>query len=648
MKIQIKQLNLHNFKGAKDFKLSDLGNEVIISGANETGKTRIVDAWNWLLFGKDSEDRKDFDIKALDVNNQPLHRADHSVSAVLIIDGIEQKLERIYREKWVKKRGEENHEFDGNETFYKFNDVPHSQGEYQAKINAILPENLFKLLTNPFYFNTMMKWTERRDLLFKIAGDIKDQEILAGLPELRDLLDSLNGKSLEEFKKEIAFKKKLLKEQLSDIPARMDEVNRSTQPDPDYTHVEKQIQRLNKTVNDIDSLIASTAKKFEKKNQENQDKLNKVFELRQKVTTLEYNDRTNAEKAINDLKIKRDELQRANLLFEHNIVSHRNIFRTEENGMGSLTAENDKLRKDWTRINEEVLSFSEDEFICSTCGTDLSKTQPEKIEARKAEMMANFNTNKAARLKRITETGKGNLTEIERLKTEIQVQQKQILTITANITANQKEMDKIAIPDKPGITPDPQILILKDQIIQIEEIIESSAEPDNDDLTNKKQEIVSEIDDLKKQLDIRESNERLRARLLELENQQKSLSQQIASLEKMEFQCEKFTRTKVSMIEEKVNGLFSFVRFKMFNTQVNGGLEETCEALIKGVPFPSANNAGRINAGIDIINAFSKHYDVYAPIFTDNAEAINKILKTESQMIKLFVTKDKELKVVTN
>jgi hypothetical protein len=85
----------------------------------------------------------------------------------------------------------------------------------------------------------------------------------------------------------------------------------------------------------------------------------------------------------------------------------------------------------------------------------------------------------------------------------------------------------------------------------------------------------------------------------------------------------------------------------MFNSLINGGTEETCEALINGVPFPDANKAARINAGIDIINTLSRHYDVHAPIFIDNSEAVNDILRTDSQMIKLYVTKDKELKVQT-
>ena len=45
---------------------------------------------------------------------------------------------------------------------------------------------------------------------------------------------------------------------------------------------------------------------------------------------------------------------------------------------------------------------------------------------------------------------------------------------------------------------------------------------------------------------------------------------------------------------------------------------ECCDTLIKGVPFQDANNAAKINAGIDIINTLTDHYDITAPIFVDN------------------------------
>ena len=91
------------------------------------------------------------------------------------------------------------------------------------------------------------------------------------------------------------------------------------------------------------------------------------------------------------------------------------------------------------------------------------------------------------------------------------------------------------------------------------------------------------------------------------------------------------------------------VKFKLFNNLVNGGLEECCEPLVNGVPFSSnLNTAAKINAGVDIINTLSDYYNFYAPIFIDNRESVNDLIETESQVINLIVSKDKELKVEVN
>ena len=82
----------------------------------------------------------------------------------------------------------------------------------------------------------------------------------------------------------------------------------------------------------------------------------------------------------------------------------------------------------------------------------------------------------------------------------------------------------------------------------------------------------------------------------------------------------------------------------MYEQLINGGIVETCEALINGVPYSDANNAAKINAGIDIINTLSKEYDTWAPIFVDNAESVNELIKTESQIVRLVVSDDKELR----
>src|SRR5699024_10042463 len=98
---------------------------------------------------------------------------------------------------------------------------------------------------------------------------------------------------------------------------------------------------------------------------------------------------------------------------------------------------------------------------------------------------------------------------------------------------------------------------------------------------------------------IRQQEERVR----ELEEEEKRISSEFERLEEKLFLVEEFIRTKVNMLEEKINSKFKYARFKLFKNNINGGLEEICETTYNGVTYSSGlNNAARINVGIDIIN----------------------------------------------
>ncbi len=98
-----------------------------------------MDAFLWLLFGKESTDRTAFEAKHINAigNGAP---KDVEVEGVLMVDHQEETLKRIFREKWVKKRGSATSEFSGHETILFFNEVPVTLREYQDKIAAICGE----------------------------------------------------------------------------------------------------------------------------------------------------------------------------------------------------------------------------------------------------------------------------------------------------------------------------------------------------------------------------------------------------------------------------------------------------------------------------------------------------------------------------
>ena len=109
---------------------------------------------------------------------------------------------------------------------------------------------------------------------------------------------------------------------------------------------------------------------------------------------------------------------------------------------------------------------------------------------------------------------------------------------------------------------------------------------------------------------------------------------------------ENFSRAKIEMLSSAINSQFKAVSFKMFEMQINGGMKETCEMTVDGVLYSSLNSAAKMQAGLDVIGALSRLYDVTTPIFLDNRESVSEIPEVPGQIINLFVSAgDKELRV---
>jgi predicted ATP-dependent endonuclease of OLD family len=191
-------LTLNNFKGIKSFALKPQGKDINIYGDNATGKTTLADAFMWLLFDKDSQNRKDFQIKTLGQDGEPEHGLEHSVEAVLELEnGKRITLKKVFKEKWTKKRGSATAEFTGHTTDHFIDGVPAKKKEYDEKIAEIADEQIFRLLTDPAYFNQQLHWQKRRELLLEVCGDVSDAEVIASKADLSKLADILGNRTID-------------------------------------------------------------------------------------------------------------------------------------------------------------------------------------------------------------------------------------------------------------------------------------------------------------------------------------------------------------------------------------------------------------------------------------------------------------------
>ncbi len=105
-------------------------------------------------------------------------------------------------------------------------------------------------------------------------------------------------------------------------------------------------------------------------------------------------------------------------------------------------------------------------------------------------------------------------------------------------------------------------------------------------------------------------------------------------------------RTKVRILDDKINSKFKLARFKMFNVLINGGIEECCETIYNGVPYSDLNKGAKIQIGLDIIRTLQDHYNFSCPVWIDNRESIIKIPEMDCQIISLIVNgDDKKLRI---
>jgi len=93
------------------------------------------------------------------------------------------------------------------------------------------------------------------------------------------------------------------------------------------------------------------------------------------------------------------------------------------------------------------------------------------------------------------------------------------------------------------------------------------------------------------------------------------------------------------IVTQAINGLFSIVKWRMFEDQINGGIAPVCEAIVDTVPYSSGlNYSARINAGIDVCIAYQRYRGADLPIWIDNTESINEPMPTPGQSIHMTVT----------
>lgn len=654
--IRVVRMLLTNFKGIRSLEVNFDPEVTNIFGDNATGKSTMMDAFLWTLFGKDSQNRADFNIKTLDANGKALPKLEHEVVVVISVDGVETVFRRCYKENWVKKRGTAKEVMDGHSVDYFVDDVPYGKRDYDAKVSAICPEQLFRQITNPAYFPSL-KMQEQRRMLFEIVGgditntDVFDELITIGNKDLyTPLINALNsGKTLDEYKKQIVSQKNKTKGEVADIPGRIEENNRNMPEPEDWVALSSEIDEKENEIKNIDSLIADRSKADEEEadrrrgvRQQIDDKYERMEEVKRQVKKVAN---TEHDKWYSDLSAKESEI--SNL--KTDIRSLEDRLPTLNNSLEEYNSQRGILLQEYKAINSEIFEVDNSALVCPTCKRIF---EGEDYASKLSEMQDAFQTNKSNRLKANVQKGTTIKAKIEDLQKQIQTveqtigEKKNLLSTLESEKQQLHNSEPKTVDVIEALERNEKYIALKKEVETLEASLKTEYAPaDVSEHINAKKALQSDIYALKERLSKREQIERAQKRINELQSQLTNMQQQIADYEQIEASILDFMKSKVSLVEKRINSAFSYVQFRMFDTQVDGTEFDTCECMVEGTPYSDLNTAAKMNAGIDIINAICRAKGVTAPIWLDNRESVCNLIPCRSQIINLFVERGAKLTI---
>ena len=638
--IKIKRLVLENFKCHKSLRLDFDGANASIYGDNASGKTSVYDALTWLLFGKDSQGNgeKNIEIKPLDANGEVKdHLAETAVEAILDVNGEEVTLRRTYKEVWSTKRGSSQATYDGNTSEYYVSGVPCKRNAFQEKVNELVDEETFRLLTSVSYFANGISWQDRRAVLFRVAGVMDDAQILATSDMFAPLVESMGKLSLEDYKKKLLSEKNGFVGAKTEIPARISECEKTISEirELDFASAKAAVEALNTKKENVAAQILA----LDHDNASEQKNLD-IQKAQLELSTLEAENKAyRNEQVVGSIDVQSLKNRLASL--QTQLTRKRNEFANENSHIGDHDKRIADARAAWISVNGETFTGG----TCTTCGQQLPADTLQKAKDA-------FEANKKSRLRDIEDSASYHKSAKAQAEDRLARQQEEIQQLEAEINDLQTqiaaaEASKVEPQDMADYSQRKSAILTRIDTLNADlyEIIQSVSSVKSK-LRQEMSEIAGQISEHMAIISKESLLEYSKKRVDQLRQDAKNAAECLDSIEKMLFLMDEYSRYKTRFVEDSINDLFRIARFRLFREQANGGVEDRCDVVYDGVPYISVNNGMKINLGIDIINTLSNAYGVRVPLFVDNAESVTNLEKCGSQIIRLVVSeKDKELRV---
>ena len=632
--IKLISLELSNFKCHSHLKIDFNGRNMTIFGENAVGKSSVYDSMTWVLFGRDSRGNgeKLMEVKPLDASgNVKDHDAQTAVDVVFSVNGEEITLRRTLQEVWTTRRGSSEPVFTGNVSGYFVDGVPVKKNAFSEKVDELVDEETFKLLTNVSYFANDISWQDRREILFRLSSVADDRDIMLTDAKFTPLLDGMGKLSVDDYKKKLLAEKRGFVGAKTEIPARISECQKTILDveGMDFTAARAKIETLSAEKAAFESELLSI-----ERNTAAENKRMEIREAQLELTALENENKAyRARQTANasDTSAMRRNLEELKARHE----TRNRILAAEKNYVERLDNDINSARERWIAVNGETFVGGS----CPTCGQALPAAQLKAATD-------GFEAQKAKRLREIEQTANANKeartaawARIASAETEIADLENRITEEHVVLTA--AESNAIMVEDMADYSERREAIQHRIDVLngELADIMTDTSSA-RSKLLGQIAEIKQEIESWSVYLGKESLLEYSRNRVQELQEDARNAAEKLDAIEGMLFLIDEYSRYKTQFVEDSINSMFRIARFRLFREQANGGVEDRCDVEFNGVAYPNLNNGARINIGIDIVNTLSRAYGVMVPLFIDNAESVTNLEKSDCQIIRLVVSKN--------
>lgn len=655
-KIIFKSLSLLNFKGIRNLHVSFGENLTVISGRNAAGKTSIADAIMWVLFDVGYDGNK-LEPKTFDKDHEIIKEIPHEAELTLLVDGDQIVLKRSLSDAWKGDKCTNTYKY------YVNGDVT-TAGDFKKVVESICPDSVFRRISSATNFCSL-PWQKQRELLESLADKYTTQDITQGDERFDFVVEELKKKSIADLIHHIKYKRKEVQKQLDAVPVRLAELNKSLPEAQDWDALSAEKTKLNdklvELANKMQAIRIGGADKvrydgilkkieFSEKRKRNMEQ--GAMNIATEQATKHQSDVITANIAVKKAQSLVDDLKATIRGYTESEIHAKDKKEECERKVVDINNRLDELSKSrW--------SWNAEDGICPHCGQPLPAEDVERI---KKESKDRFNERKSNASKKIQEEFNGIQQEytdakniLEKLDNDRMVTTNQL--VKANKTLKEAEFKKLEVDAEKPKTYE-QILAEKEEYQQVvkeiadlqAELDEPSASSDENakmlvELEKEREPIGIRYNEVLELLATKETYDRISELIEKAKQDKESYQNQLDELDEQLDLANEYNKKSCQLLEENVNGHFSYVKWSMFTQDLDGNMKPYCECYHDGVPYSRLNGAAKVNAGIDIANTFSRFYQVSAPMVLDECESVNDpIYSGDQQQIRLKVTTDDKLK----